>query len=364
MYYSDRSFAYNPTKGSFAQYRIQSVLRYLGLSETKRDLSWMAPMLSLIEAIFGTIMVFFQAIVVIMKCCMQQRQTYQGRTFFACLIFASFRIKGLLDSVRPLKISTLKIPFIRNNYHENEINILSVVTFADVLRSVVLSWITIWTLYSKYRKRDPLFRSYSSFAYYLVCCFVKRTDEKNCYLYYNTYDRWAFLMCNTDGSIFVQHGKLMDQLSFIKVGTPQMAYYLSEKQRNILERILFKGTPQDVRYRKPMEFSCNDLLLDNGKKNVLLVCWNNNIEKEWKICSLLHKEYNLYLKPHPGDKDNPAYSNMAKKYQSIIIPKSGYPKVDVVISYDSTLAEEYEDVNVKVIRYDLLVNLEEIKKLI
>ena len=69
---------------------------------------------------------------------------------------------------------------------------------------------------------------------------------------------------------------------------------------------------------------------------------------------------NIYLKPHPGDKDNPEYPRMAEQYDAVIVPKTGYPKVDVVISYDSTLADEYDDVGVHVIRYDLLSNLSDI----
>ena len=363
-YYSDRCFAYDSAKESFAQHRIQSVLRYFGLKESKSDLSWLAPILSILEVILGSFLVFGQAIVVIMKCSIQKRKIYEGRIFFASLIFASFRIKGMLDSVRPLEVSTLKLPFTKNDYHENEVNILSVVTVADVLRSLAASWLTIWTQYHKYRKRDPLFRSYSSFEYYLVCCFVERTERKNSFLYYNTYDRWAFLMCNTKGATFVQHGKLMDTLSFIKVGTPETAYYLSKKQGTILEKILFKKTPRNVKFRKPMEFTLNEVLQHNGKKNVLLVCWNNNVDLEWKICEILKGRCNMYIKPHPGDKDNPTYPQMAEKYNCVIIPKTGYPHVDVVISYDSTLADEYEDVDVKVIRYDLLNNLEELKSLI
>lgn len=193
---------------------------------------------------------------------------------------------------------------------------------------------------------------------------MKNTEESNHFVYYNTYDRWAFLMCNTVGATFVQHGKLLDKVPLIKVGTPDTAYYLSRRQRMILEKILFDGEPKNVRYRKPIEFTCNELLHHNGKKNVLLVCWNNNIDKEWDICKLLYKECNLYIKPHPGDNENTAYPQMAELYQCVIIPKTGYPHVDVVVSYDSTLADEYEDVDVQVIRYDLLDDLKELKNMI
>ena len=97
---------------------------------------------------------------------------------------------------------------------------------------------------------------------------------------------------------------------------------------------------------------------------MLLVCWSNNINYEQRICQLINSDCNLLIKPHPGDKDNPEYVEMKEKYGCKIVPKTGYPKVDIVISYDSTLADEYDDAGVRVIRYDLLSDLCEIRKMI
>lgn len=364
MYYNELSFAYDPSQGSFQQYRIRSTLRYLGLKDTTKDYSWLAPLLGISSSVLGSIIVFFKALIVLFICPFKHKHSYEGRTFLASLGFASFRLKYLLESVRPLEISTIKIPFIKNDYQENEVDILTEVSVADVCKSLIAAWQTIWVQYTKYNHRDPIIRSYTSFEYYLACCFVKNMKGKNRFLYYNTYDRWAFLMCNTECSTFLQHGKLMDTVLLIKVGTPETAYYLSKRQGLIVEKKLFNNTPKNVRQRKPIEFTCNEMLQQNGKKNVLLVCWNNNIEKEWEICEMLHGKCNLYIKPHPGDKNNPTYPQMAEQYQCVIIPKTGYPHVDVVVSYDSTLADEYEDVDVQVIRYDLLDNLNEIKRII
>lgn len=364
MYYNELVFARTTSEESFQQYRIRSTLRYLGLKDTTKDYSWLAPLFSITVALAGTVLVFLKAMLIMVVCPFKRKRNYEGRTFLASLGIASFRLKGLLDSVRPLEINTLKIPFIKNDYQENEVDVLTAITMADVWRSLMASWKTIWVLYAKYRKRDPLIRSYSCFEFYLACCFVEKMEGRNRFVYYNTYDRWAFLMCNIEGSIFIQHGKLLDNLPLIKVGTPETAYYLSKRQGRVLEKVLLNHVPQQVKYRKPMEFTYNEVLQHNGKKNVLLVCWSNNIDKEWEICDLLSDKCNLYIKPHPGDKDNPEYPKMAERYHCIIIPKTGYPHVDVVVSYESTLADEYEDVDVKVIRYDLLENLNDIKKLI
>ncbi len=364
LFYFNYDFAFDLSNGKYKQYKVKSVLRYIGLKETTKDLSWLAPIFSATEAILGTLMVLVRCAIVILKSLFIRKKSYKGKTFLASLILASFRLKGLLDTIRPKEISTLKIPYVKNDYSENEIDILTVVTLSDILGSLLLSWVTIWIQYKKYRRRDTLFRSYSSFEYYLVCHFVDRTKESNEFIFYNTYDRWAFLMSATRNSTFIQHGKLMDTLRLIKVSTPAYAYYINKTQQEVCEKVLFKYPPHNVGYRKHLEFTCNDLLKDNGKKNVLIVCWSNNIKQEWEICSILGNSVNLYIKPHPGDKDNPEYPKMAEQYDGVIVPRTGYPHVDVVVSYESTLADEYEDVDVKVIRYDLLENLNDIKKLI
>lgn len=359
-YYCDCLFSFDSSEESFAQHRMRMALRYLGLKDTTKDLSWLSPFMSILEAFSASVIVFFRAIVLLSKHLIIKHQEYQNRTFIASLSFSSFRVNKILDNIRPKEVSTLKIPFIKNEYKENEVDILTGIRKREVLFSLIASWMTIWTLFKKYRKRDPLFRSSSSFDYYLTCCFVENARDNNHFIFYNTYDRWAFLMCNTFESTFIQHGKLLETLPLIKVGTPHVAYYLNREQQLVVDSVLFKSVPAYVKFRKPMSFSCDNLLIHNEKLNVLIVCLGIYINKERELCNILFANYNIYIKPHPGDKDNTEYLQMAKQYNCIIIPKNGYPKVDVVISYDSTLADEYEAANVKVIRYDLLNNLNEV----
>lgn len=363
LYYVNVDFSFDPAKESYVQYKLKSVLAYVGIN-SKVEAIWLAPFLCFLEAIVSSIIVFFRFIYSCIKSIALRKRDYEGLYFFAPLSLATFRVKGILKSIKPIEINTVKIPFIKNEYRENEIDIFSVITLYDVFNCFYASVCTIWKLYKKYRKRDPLFRSVSSYEYLLTCLFVEKVKQNNSFVYYNNYDRWAFLMCNTPNSIFIQHGKLTESLRLIKIGTPSRAYYLNEEQKTIIEHILFKGIVREVGFRPCLEFSYNQILKNNGRMNVLLVCWSNNIDKEWTMCRMLTPLYNLYIKPHPGDKDNPEYLKMRDQLNCIIVPKEGYPKVDVVISYDSTLADEYADVGVKVIRYDMLANLNELTNII
>ena len=58
------------------------------------------------------------------------------------------------------------------------------------------------------------------------------------------------------------------------------------------------------------------------------------------------------------------YEQLKQQYGITILPKEFYPKVDIVISYDSTLADEYENVGITVIRHDTIQNCNEVESLI
>ena len=364
MYFCNVQFAYNSQKETYKSFRIRATFGYLGLRKGKANLEWLAPVFSITEAFFSSILLTIRFLIVSFKSLFIRRKEYNNYWFLAGLNVAGFRVKGLLKCIRPQSVHTLKIPFIKSGYSENEVDILSSLRYEDILNSYVTSIYTVWSMYARYRKRDPIFRSYSSFEYYLVCCFVERNNFNNTFLFYSTHDRWAHLMCNTLSSLFIQHGKLPDYLHIIRIGSPQIAYFLNVNQKDILEKVLFTRPAKESYYRPLLELTDEGFLKRNGKKNVLIVCWNNKIEKEKALCSLLYNDFNLYLKPHPGSKEHPAYQEMTDKYGCIIIPKICYPKVDVVISYDSTLADEYEDVGVKVVRYDILPNLGVIRDMI
>jgi hypothetical protein len=73
-----------------------------------------------------------------------------------------------------------------------------------------------------------------------------------------------------------------------------------------------------------MEFSANEKLLDNGKKNILLVCELIYFSKEKTIIEELYstRAYNLYIKPHP--QNNPTrYKELQDLYHFVLILISG-----------------------------------------
>ena len=76
-----------------------------------------------------------------------------------------------------------------------------------------------------------------------------------------------------------------------------------------------------------------------------------NLSKEENVLSgLQNKDVKIYIKNHPTQVPS-VYKDFLEKYSFELLTEPIYPKADVVISYDSTLALEYEEIGAKVYYY-------------
>ena len=197
------------------------------------------------------------------------------------------------------------------------VSVLSGISFKQLWLSYVYSIRLIGYMIHKYRKDDFLFRAYSSFPFFLTFFFVDNLSENNELWISNHYDRWTYLFGYSRlRRVYIQHGRL--GYDYIPRINAEVAYYISPKQKEILEFTLFNNKPE-VRFRELFEYSGCEKLINNSNKNLLI-------------------------------------------YPSIVIlSKSDYPKVDGVISYDSTLADEYEMHEIPVFRFDGGILIENLK---
>lgn len=265
------------------------------------------------------------------------------------------RFIKLLESIDLDKNDVVLIQLYSNNDTYNEftnVSLFSGIKYLDIIKSFIYSIKILFLMKKKYGKQDFLFRAYSAFEYFLFYFFVLRSCTSNTYYFYNLIDRWAYLFGNTiHKTCLIQHGILSKGRKVRKIGRVDCAYYISMEQKEICERILFYNVPHAY-YRKTLLFSSNNKLLHNELKNILLVCNLYFLEKEKTIIQDISKRNaNLYIKPHPLDINIEDYKNLLKDNNFVILEVNDYPEVDIVISYKSTLADEYENNGVIVLRY-------------
>lgn len=115
---------------------------------------------------------------------------------------------------------------------------------------------------------------------------------------------------------------------------------------------MFSNTPE-ARYFAKMEFSSNDKLRNNGKKDVMLACELIYFETEEKIIKDIsgNSHLNLYVKPHPQN-SIVKYTALQEQFGFVMLGKTDFPKMDYVISYDSTILLEYQSNGVKTLMYE------------
>lgn len=92
--------------------------------------------------------------------------------------------------------------------------------------------------------------------------------------------------------------------------------------------------------------------LEGDKAILIIAFYDLYYEKERELISLLqNRGIKIYLKNHPLFSAS-VYSELGKEYSFILLDGAIYPKVDVVFSYSSTLALEYENLGVRIILYN------------
>lgn len=361
-----RSFVKEQKEVSFVNRKLRYVFTHIGLKSPKGDFTHWANVIAILEVAASLFILLGRFVAVVFQKLFSRHVEIYGLYMQAPLTWPAYRIKDMLRSVEGVEAHSIKIPFIKNTYKEREIKVLSVISYKDIFDAFISAVAMIFYMERRFAKEDILFRSYASFEFFLTCRFVKRTESDNKFIYFNTFDRWAFLMCRANTEVyFIQHGKLDYLTTLIRVGTPDVAYYVSPAQQTIVEDTLFANKPKEVRFRKILQFTHNDILIrDNGKLNVLIVSVVSFIKDVVKIVEMLGGKVNLYVKPHPSDKVMDTYNHLVEEYGVVILEKTAYPEVDVVLSYNSTLADEYDLAGVRVIRWDLLNKIEEVESLV
>lgn len=252
-----------------------------------------------------------------------------------------------IDSLTVVDIPQQMYPYNRTN----KVSVFSGISYTQVLRSFWNAVTLSVHMNKKYKKNDYLLRSYSSFPYFLFFYFVDNLNESNELVFYNHYDRWMYLFGNSIlKKTYIQHGKLWrDHIHRIN---SDRAVYLCKSQQEILEYTVFSNKPQ-ASFMKPIELCGFEKLKGNGNKDLLIVCLESFAQKHESVVKQIYgKQINIYLKPHPADNLS-VYNNFLQNYPEVVLlGKSDFPMVDYVISYDSTLADEYEMHDISVFKYD------------
>lgn len=351
-------------------YKIEATCNYLGISgNVKKLFSFILKyIIRYIELPISIIIVLYKYILLNVNILFYRKKTNTIRKSLIVLGFNS-PISIFTNVLSSIKIPLNQFTVVCNKSNKkiyskyNNIVIEHYLSYKDLYKSFILSLKTMFYITKKYKKRDCFFRYYSSFEYYLMYIFLKRLDNTNKLFYINLADKWSYLVGSLEiETTFIQHGRVEDTPNIKKIGTVNNAYYINEEQKILCEKYMFKNKPI-CHYRTNLSFTSNHLLIKDGLPNVLLVANLLFFDKENVIIKeLCQRKIHLLVKPHPHDKNLEKYKQLQMLYKFKILEKNDYPKVDYVVSYQSTLADEYNSLGVKVLIYNKDMDISEFTK--
>lgn len=311
---------------------------------------------------------------------------YNDEYFLATTNFSA-SINYRVNKYAPNTIWILNENVCANNYNissHKSIKILSLISIKDILSSLIsslISYILICKQYGCFYMLCSL-NAFSWLLYWHACQYI---PSKSSIYFIDHKDRWAFLVDHTKciNKTLIQHGteiaKCPKEYALLSNYLPlndkkvEWTQNVPNKLKTLTRVISFSS--DEASALKQAILDCNPEFvvsgydfktdaLDSEKFSILIIAHRGvyfEIEKK-----IIEKCQNipvvLYVKNHPTQ-SNDSYFNLLNKYKFIFLTEQKFPHVNLVISYDSTLANEYKSVGIEVI-YHTEHSIEEIVDII
>lgn len=228
-------------------------------------------------------------------------------------------------------------------------NITSTLKVRHFLLAYLYSVVGTIYLFIKIKDKRNIIQAYIALDFFLVLLALKDIKHNMEAIYFcNHFDRWAVLIDNIffdKELILIQHGVLPEAISLpYKLKNINKVLTLNKNSKERFIKYLLANT-SEITF-KAMDISLDLQTVKHDKKSILVIGQPHTIERELEIISRINKHYIVYIKPHPSFSFAP-YSNI--KNTILIKERHFYPKVDLVLNYESTLGIEYEASNIDVI---------------
>lgn len=254
---------------------------------------------------------------------------------------------------------------IKNNKY---ISLFQMVTISDVISTSISSYITYISICNHYGYFYMLC-SLKSFRWLLFWNACKKIPSDSFIYFINHKDRWAFLedQLSCKNKMLIQHGSEVIRCSeqkakkcgLIPFENGRWTQCLPYKYCSLTSVVSF--SEEEIRALKQSIIGCNPIYtvggysfqtypLDTTKFSVLIIAHSGIFfNRESKIIELLQDQpIDIYVKNHPTQ-SLVQYEQLIETLHFTLIREQKFPHVDLVITYDSTLAHEYQSVGVDVI---------------
>ncbi len=281
----------------------------------------------------------------------------QGRVLI-CTSSKSERLFGQADW-------NLTVPWVHVKGSPQNISLFDFLSLLDLMKSFF--WASFSSFYYGISIRKPYqhLQTYCSVQWDLAERGLRKclTNEVSAILSTNHFDRFAVLIDSLPGpfkKILYQHG-LLDEgmdLPYKLQNIAELHYYDANSERIFRDKVM--KSPDVQVFLSPPPFRVDPGSYTPG--SVLIIgqphCSEKEVEMAKKMLSLSCVQ-KIIIKPHPKYPDN-VYRTLSDSKIELI--KEGYPKVDLALSYMSTLGFEYESIAIPVLWHKSMLVDEEISR--
>ncbi len=269
------------------------------------------------------------------------------------VLVADNRIESLykkIDVLDNLKVIFININQINRDYY---IDVNSFVGLKIIIKSYIYSIVSLFYIVFRLKRKTDLPQIYVAFDWFKTYFALKEIVSYADNIYFsNHYDRWSTMfdfLFKDNNLVLIQHGILPDNLSLTyKLKNLKTIYCFDEKSKNIFKK-LFECSITNF---KTIDLKLNLTYVRSLKKTILIIGQPHSMEREIQIIELLKEIYSVYIKPHP------LYDNSKYKIDGteLVLDSDFFPKVDMALTYESTLGLEYEISGVNVIWWKEMTN--------
>lgn len=295
-------------------------------------------------------------------------------------IYKKYFLLSMNESL-PRIVKNAKIPtaesawIVKDEPYNEDMNYISYFRYLNLKDLFCLYFVSLVAYYKsvfRYGMQVSILaaEAYEFMLRYRGCsCFPIESD----YYFCNHMDRNAVLIDNLPqgNKYLIQHGTMIMRSLRIGLSSDDMVcdneksiwtYNIPYKYNSIKKVYCFSEKEylalcMSILHNRPcyevVGYSLKTTPINDMRKSVLIIgYYSNYAEKEERLISKL-QNYNikLFLKNHPCQAGK-WYQEMINKYNFEFIDAPYFPAVNYVVSYESTLALEYESVGSKVFYYD------------
>lgn len=250
--------------------------------------------------------------------------------------------------------------------NKNVYMIYDFISLWDVLCSLFLLLISFFVLWNKFGYNYTIFH-YNAFLFFVFERCLNNIPTETTLYFSNQVDRWIVLLDKSKQSkkVLIQHGlSLFDIPRRYRFSNVETLYAFNEENVYSLLKSFFRKSPKNTCLFSDCKLN---LFSVKNKFSILIISYSPFYlaQEEMLIKCFCNQGLSVYVKIHPNLKGD-VFNLLLKKYSFNLIEDDKFPDVDVVVSYKSTLALEYELLGKKVLYHtdmDLLRLIDDVIKI-